>query len=46
MLSAIIFGAIGGIVVGAAGCNFSDQPVKTVVLLVILCLAHVFVQEI
>ena len=40
-----IFSIVAGAVIGFAGVNFTDQPIKTILLLLALCITHLLTQE-
>ena len=41
-----IFSVVAGAVIGFAGANVVDQPIKTILLLLALCITHQFTQKI
>lgn len=45
MMKAALFGFVAGVVVAVAGKSFLESPIKTVVLIAVLCLAHAFTAE-
>jgi hypothetical protein len=40
-----IFSIVAGMVIGFAGVNVGEQPIKTFFLLLALCIAHELTQE-
>jgi len=40
-----IFSIVAGAVIGFAGVNVVDQPIKTFLLLLALCITHLLTQE-
>jgi CDP-diglyceride synthetase len=45
MIEGALFGIVAGLVVALAGSSISEQPIKTIALIVVLCLTHVYTKK-
>jgi len=45
MIEGALFGIVAGLVVALAGSSINEQPIKTIVLIVVLCLTHVYTKK-
>jgi hypothetical protein len=45
MIEGALFGIVAGLVVAIAGSSISEQPIKTIVLIVVLCLANLYTKK-